>query len=45
METRILEVKTIMDRWARLRNVLIHVRAVNWIHLSRERDTQIVEDV
>ena len=46
METRILEVKTIMDRWARLRNVLIHVRAVNWIHLSRgERGTHIVEDM
>ena len=35
------EVKTIMERWARLRNVFIHVRAVNWIHLSveeRERE-------
>ena len=29
METRMLEVKTIMERWARLRNVFIHVSAVN----------------
>ena len=32
-----LEVKTIMERWARLRNVFIQVRAVNWIHLSKIR--------
>lgn len=37
-----LEVKTIMDRWARLRNVLIQVRAVNWIHLSRARREIVV---
>ncbi len=34
METRILEVKTIMDLWARSRNTFNHIRAVNWINLS-----------
>ena len=29
-----LAVKTIMERWERVRNVFIQVRAVNWIHLS-----------
>ena len=29
-----LAVKTIIERWARVTNVFIHVRAVNWIHLS-----------